>query len=224
MGNFFISAIDTEIGKTYVTGFLARYLRDQGQSVMTMKLVETGTIGISQDITQHRKAMGISLTKDDNAGFTCPYVFPYPASPHYAGQLAQTKVEMSVLLTHYHKLKKDFSNLLVEGAGGLLTPLNEEQVMADFVEHAHLPVILVTNGKLGSINQTLLNIKYLESRGIELKAIVYNEYPGENLNIINSSRTYLREKIGNVVWIDLEKNRSVSNREIDKELSLLFEI
>ena len=93
MSVFFISGIDTDIGKTYATGALAQALLQQTlvpqkgsnsvpTSIITQKLVQTGCEGISEDIIRHRDMMGIPLQAVDHQGLTCPYVFKKPASRH----------------------------------------------------------------------------------------------------------------------------------------------
>ena len=78
----FIGGIDTDIGKTYATGVLAKALYNRGLKVITQKLVQTGCEGIAEDIITHRDIMGMPLQALDKDGTTCPYVFSKPASPH----------------------------------------------------------------------------------------------------------------------------------------------
>ena len=84
---FFVSGIDTDAGKSYATGFLARDWNKNGQRTITQKFIQTGNVGHSEDIDLHRRIMGISFTKEDEEGLTMPEIFSYPASPHLASQL-----------------------------------------------------------------------------------------------------------------------------------------
>ena len=74
----FVSGIDTDIGKSIATGYYAKHLMQQGYSVITQKMVQTGCQDISTDIIVHRKIQGITLTEEDRQGITCPYLFDYP--------------------------------------------------------------------------------------------------------------------------------------------------
>ncbi len=78
---FFVSGIDTDAGKSYATGFLAREWNKNGQRTITQKFIQTGNVGHSEDIDLHRRIMGISFTKEDEEGLTMPEIFSYPASP-----------------------------------------------------------------------------------------------------------------------------------------------
>ena len=74
----FVSGIDTDVGKTVATGIYAKKLMEQGFSVITQKMIQTGCKNIADDLLVHRKIQGIDLTKEDLQGDTCPYLFEYP--------------------------------------------------------------------------------------------------------------------------------------------------
>ena len=84
---YFVSGIDTDAGKSYATGFLAREWNKNGHRTITQKFIQTGNVGHSEDIDLHRQIMGIPFTKEDQEGLTMPEIFSYPASPHLASQL-----------------------------------------------------------------------------------------------------------------------------------------
>ena len=83
----FVSGIDTDVGKTVATGIYAKKLMEQGFSVITQKMIQTGCKNIADDLLVHRKIQGIDLTAEDLQGDTCPYLFEYPCSPHLAAKL-----------------------------------------------------------------------------------------------------------------------------------------
>lgn len=86
-GVYFVSGIDTDIGKTVATGMLAKQLLQQGKSVITQKPVQTGCQDIAEDIAVHRKIMGIPMQEADEQRLTMPEIFSHPASPHLAARL-----------------------------------------------------------------------------------------------------------------------------------------
>ena len=184
----FVSGIDTDIGKSIATGYYAKYLMQQGYSVITQKMVQTGCQEISEDIVVHRKIQGIALTEEDRQGITCPYLFDYPCSPHMAARLQQTCiVEKSTAL-----LAQNYDYVLLEGAGGLMVPYSEEKTTLDYLAARGYPLILVTSGRLGSINHTLLSLEACAQRKITVEALIYNLYPSADELIAQDTQQYLR--------------------------------
>ena len=190
---YFVSGIDTDIGKSYATGMLARLWMKQGKKVMTQKLVQTGDHGISMDIQLHRKIMGIPVTPEDKDGTTCPVLFSFPASPHLAAELDHRDVEIDKIDQSTATLRSKYEVLLLEGAGGLLVPLTRELSTADFVAQRNIPTIIVTSGRLGSLNHTLLTLESMERRNIPLAGICYNYSAVADPLIEKDSLDYLKK-------------------------------
>ena len=94
MAVYFISGIDTDAGKSIVTGVIARTLLQKGVHVITQKFIQTGCVGISEDILKHREIMGIPPQEVDRDGTTCPYVMTYPSSPHLAAEIDRVESEV----------------------------------------------------------------------------------------------------------------------------------
>ena len=92
-GTYFISGIDTNIGKSIITGILARELRKQGKNVITQKMVQTGNEGFSEDIEIHRKIMNIDFLDVDKDMTTAPEIFSYPCSPHLAAKIDKREID-----------------------------------------------------------------------------------------------------------------------------------
>jgi len=187
MKTYFISGIDTDTGKTYATGLMAKYLQGLNKSVITQKFAQTGCIGISEDILTHRKIMGVSLFDMDKDGTTCPYVFDYPASPHLAAQMQNEKIDINQINISTKTLNKRYEIVLFEGVGGLCVPITLDYSLLDFLEEKKYPLILVTSSKLGSINHTLLSLEIIKKRQIPLQGLIYNHYPNNSDSILKDS-------------------------------------
>jgi len=194
---FFISGIDTDCGKTYITGLLAYHLRKNGANVITTKLVQTGCKGVSEDLLEHRKTMEVGLFPEDESGMTCPFVFSHPASPHLAAKLDAREVDVNVIKQQTQKLLSSYEIVLTEGAGGLLVPIEGEYTMLDYMKEQELPLILVSSSKLGSINHTLMSLEICRMHRIHLYTFVYNLLPGNDALIAEDSFnlfcTYLKK-------------------------------
>ncbi|MGB3212668.1 MAG: dethiobiotin synthase [Desulforhopalus sp.] len=185
---YFVSGIDTGIGKTIATGLLARSCQENGFKTITQKIVQTGCVGISEDIVRHRQIMGIDLQSQDAEGLTCPYVFPVPCSPHLAARLENTKIDCDVIRSATASLLTQFDCVFLEGAGGLFVPLNEEETLIDYIEAEQHPLILVSSSRLGSINHTLSALALARQRNIEVAGIIYNRFEKTDQRIEEDSR------------------------------------
>ena len=172
----FLSGIDTDAGKTYATAFLARRFMEQGRSVITQKFVQTGCRDYSEDITAHHRLMGIGPLPEDLDHTTAPVIFTYPASAQLAARLDGREIDLDAIDNATKVLASRYDNVIIEGAGGLMVPLTDDFLTIDYVKSRNLPIVLVTNGILGSINHTLLSLEAIESRGITLDTVIYNTY------------------------------------------------
>lgn len=191
----FITGIDTSVGKTYATGVLARSMKALGRSVTTMKMVQTGCEGISEDIEMHRRLMGIPLSQQDIDGITCPYLFKYPCSPHMAAAMEKKEIIPITISIGIDQMKKYYNQILIEAAGGLMVPLNFDMLTIEYISQYQAPVVLVTNGKLGSINHTLLSLFACAQHNIKILAVIYNQYPKIDARIEENTYQYLERYI-----------------------------
>ena len=206
----FITGIDTNIGKTFATGMIACALAEKGKKVITQKMIQTGCTEVSEDIEMHRKIQGIPFTEEDKAGLTCPYIFTYPCSPHMAAAKDERRIDLETITQATRRLRETHEYVLLEGAGGLMVPNDMESLTIDYVKEQAYPLILVTSGKLGSINHTLLSLYACERYGIEVKAIVYNQYPSIDPLIEANTLEYLKAKFPEIPLILLPEMKKGS--------------
>lgn len=190
---YFVSGIDTDAGKSYATGFLARELNKNGKRTITQKFIQTGNADYSEDIDLHRRIMGIPHTKDDCEQLTMPEIFSYPASPHLASRLDGRPIDFNKIEQATTELSRRYDIVLLEGAGGLMVPLTEDLLTIDYIARKQYPLIFVTSGKLGSINHTLLSFEAIRNRGIQLDTVMYNLYPtAEDKTIQEDTQLFIR--------------------------------
>ncbi|WP_455644018.1 dethiobiotin synthase [Parabacteroides sp.] len=187
----FITGIDTNIGKTFATGLIASALAGQGKRVITQKMIQTGCTDISEDIEMHRKIQGIPFTEEDKSGLTCPYIFTYPCSPHMAAEKDGRTIDLAIIAEATRKLQEQYEYVLLEGAGGLMVPNDLHSLTIDYVKEQGYPIILVTSGKLGSINHTLLSLYACKQYRVPVRAVAYNLYPPTDELITANTLEYL---------------------------------
>ena len=205
---YFISGIDTGIGKTYTTGYLAKLWNEQGQKTITQKLIQTGNTDISEDIEQHREIMGMGWFPEDQSKLTMPEIFTYPASPHLATQIDGREIDFQKIADATQQLAEKYDLVLLEGAGGLMVPLTSDLLTIDYIAEKKFPVILVSSGRLGSINHTLLSLEALKIRGLELYALAYNLNDELQDALISQDtaaylKAYLAQHFPKALWIDI---------------------
>lgn len=159
MNGLFVTGIDTEVGKTVVSALLVK-----GLGMDYWKPVQSGDLDYGD--TDKVKEW---TTGTDHHFFSERYRLNTPASPHYSAAIDGVEIQLSDF-----ELPSSERPILVEGAGGLMVPLNDSDLMIDLIAHLQLPVVLVSKNYLGSINHTILSIKALQSRGITIAALIFN--------------------------------------------------
>ncbi|MDN5210942.1 dethiobiotin synthase [Fulvivirgaceae bacterium BMA12] len=157
MNNYFVSAIGTDSGKTLVSAIICQALgADYWKPVQC---------GFPRDLETVQ-----GLVQDPRCNFYKEqYLLKTPASPHAAAKIDD--VQLSVANFRLPATKND---LVIEGAGGLLVPLNDEENIVDLIGHFEAAVVLVSDLYLGSINHTLMSVEVLKSRNLKVKGIIFN--------------------------------------------------
>lgn len=196
---YFVSGIDTGVGKTVATGLMARWLAANGHDVTTVKLVQTGNTGFSEDIAEHRRICGGIRLPEDDEGLTAPQIFDFPASPLLAASLEGKCVDLDAIRRAVSLCAERREMVLAEGAGGLAVPLTEDVLTIDFAASCGWPLVLVTCGRLGSINHTLLSLEAAKARGMKVAGVVWNwcegTDPAIDADAQDTARRYL-ERLG----------------------------
>jgi len=165
----FITGTDTGVGKTEVACALLRGHRARGLDLGAMKPAQSGHApGEPSDADRLRAAAG----DRDPAELVCPYTFAAPLAPAVAARLEARAVSLARILDAAGALAGRHAALLVEGAGGILTPLTERETYADLAVALGLPVLVVGRAGLGTVNHTALTCEALRTRGLAVHGVV----------------------------------------------------
>ena len=201
---YFVSGIDTDIGKSYTTGFIARTWNSEGRRTITQKLIQTGNTGMSEDIELHRRIMGCGLLPEDREGLTMPEIFSYPCSPHLAAEIDERPIDLAGIERATVELSRRYDAVLLEGAGGLMVPLTRQLLTIDYIARKGYPLIYVTSGRLGSISHFLLGLEAVRARRIRLHTVAYNLFPREEDDRISrDTEGYIRDVLARE-WPDTQ--------------------
>ena len=216
----FITGTDTGIGKTLISGLLARYLLKKGRSVITQKWIQTGSPrGMPSDIKTHLEIMGKSKDYIRGClGDVCPYVFSFPASPHLASELEHKKIIENKIIKSFESLSDKFDWVIVEGTGGVLVPFNRKNLVIDIVKRLNLDILLVAGNKLGAINHTLMSLESLRKRELNILGIILNNLIKDNRIILEDNYRIIKGLTGERIFgvLPWGKARSQLYKKFDK--------
>ncbi len=200
MRGLFVTGTDTGVGKTYVTCALARGLRAAGVDVGVMKPIETGVPPTGpEDARALQRASGV----EDPLELICPVRFSLPASPEAAAQAEGRSVSRADLRKAFEFLARRHEFMLVEGAGGLLVPLDPHHDMADLVRELDLPLLVVARGRLGTVNHTRLTLEVAETRGLEVFGVVISHASADETEGERRNLEGLRSRLGARLVLEL---------------------
>jgi dethiobiotin synthetase len=175
MSGIFVTGTDTGVGKTLASAALLHALGQRHAKVVGMKPVAAGAVPVgqawaSEDALALRAASTITVPPElDN-----PVLLPEPMSPHLAAQRAGVRIDIGHIVRCYRQLADRADAVVVEGAGGFLVPLSEDETTADLVEALALPVVLVVGLRLGCLNHALLTAEAIRARGLRLVGWICN--------------------------------------------------
>jgi dethiobiotin synthetase len=174
----FVTGTDTGVGKTRVACALIAAWRRAGRRVGALKPIETGCAGPEASL---RAADGELLARaaELDPALVCPVRFAAPASPDAAASLAGRAIDWSRIEAAIARLAETCDAIVVEGAGGLLVPIDAEHDMADLAAAIGGPVLVVARSSLGTVNHTLLTLEAAARRGLAVAGVVLNRLAAE---------------------------------------------
>lgn len=171
----FITGTDTGVGKTEVAAAITTALVTGGERVAVMKPVASGAQDHGEGL---RNEDALTLMRAANVphpyASVNPYCFEPAIAPHLAAARAGEEIDLRVIENSYEALARDADRVVVEGVGGWLVPLNENQSQADIAISLELPVVLVVGMRLGCLSHALLTINAIEQTGLKLIGWVAN--------------------------------------------------
>jgi len=173
--SWFVTGTDTGVGKTLVSAALLTALVRTGRRAVGMKPVASGCDATPQGLrSADAEALRIASNVAADYEDINPYAFAAPTAPHLAAAAAGAQIDIATIHARYSRLAACADDVVVEGIGGWLVPINRTQTMADVARVLDLPVILVVGMRLGCLNHALLTQSAIASSGCQLVAWVAN--------------------------------------------------
>jgi dethiobiotin synthetase len=205
MRGVFVTGTGTEVGKTVVAAAIANTARRSGDRIAVFKPAVSGLVDYplvpetwasAPRLPDHallRLAAGSTLGDDEVA----PYRYGPPVSPHLAAELAGERIDPDLLRGAALAATQDADLLVCEGVGGFLVPLTPAYLVRDLARDLRLPVVIVAEAVLGTINHTLLTIESVRTAGLEVASVVLNRWP-EDPSAMERSNLETIERLGRV--------------------------
>ena len=176
----FVIGTGTDIGKTYVTGLLLKYIRDNGYDATYFKAALSGAMRDENDNLIPGDAVEVLTMAglEEDTDFLVPYIYETAVSPHLASQIEGNPVDLSVVKDAYEKVSQKYDYIVCpiryEGKG------HENNIMLeDIIKYLGLDVILIADAGLGTINSIVTTVEYLKNRNVHVCGIIMNNYKDE---------------------------------------------
>jgi dethiobiotin synthetase len=195
----FVTGTDTDVGKTVVAGAIANHFFRKGFRPGVCKPVATGCAigreGLQSDDAEYLASVAHGRHTLD---LVCPQRFRDPLAPAIAAEREGKRVDWSVIDSALQYMSRDSDAMIVEGAGGVLVPMDERTFVLDVIRWLGLPVVLVARPALGTINHTLLSVAMLRAAGLDVAGVVINRYPAQRTSLAEETNPAAIERWGGV--------------------------
>lgn len=175
----FITGTDTDIGKTYVTALLVKTLREAGYDVGYYKAAISGADSVGEsDAGFVNRFAGIGEPED----MLLSYLYKNAVSPHLAARIEGHPLEKEVILAAWQRVSAAYPYVTMEGSGGILCPIRHDEkavyYLEDIIRWLRLPVLIVADAGLGTINHVALTAFYMKQKGLTAKGVFLNYWKG----------------------------------------------
>ncbi len=176
MKSLFITGTDTDVGKTYIAAGLAVAFRKMGIDVGVMKPFAAGRAEKKGYKSEDIVILSRAAKACDPEKLVNPQFFLIPASPYTAWKTLKTKPKISTILSSFKKLTRLHDMILVEGMGGIMTPILKDYYVTNLIKEMKIPTVIVTRSKIGTVNHTIMTCKMCEKYKIPVKGIIINNF------------------------------------------------
>lgn len=198
----FVTATDTEIGKTTVAAAVAATLRATGRRVGVLKPVATGCVRRREGlVSEDAELLAHAADTDQPLDLVCPNRYAEPLAPSVAARRAGRPVDYDAIARSIAQCRPDA--WVIEGAGGVRTPLDDRRTISDLIAALGVPAVVVASCRLGTINHTLLSVEALRSAGVEVAGVVLNRYPAGTPGVAEETAAAEIERHGRVAVLAL---------------------
>lgn len=195
----FVTATDTGVGKTLIAAAIAQTLRSRGRRVAVLKPAASDCYRAREGlISEDAEFLASASDTHHPLDLICPNRYEEPLAPGVAAQRANRPMDWDAIQRSIHLMTPDSDCMIVEGAGGLLVPMDDKHTVRHLIVALAIPTIVVARPGLGTINHTLLTIESLRSVGAMVAGVVINRYPPDGAGIAEETSPRQIERFGKV--------------------------
>ncbi|WP_157159535.1 dethiobiotin synthase [Brachyspira pilosicoli] len=177
----FITATGTDIGKTYVSGLIAKHIKDKGLNIGYYKAALSGSNDIKDSDAWYVKQQADLLDSYDEM---VSYTYKHAYSPHLAAQIEGNPPDIKIIKNAYKDISKKHDYMIVEGSGGIICPIrydnNQKIFLEDIIKELNIPSLIIADAGLGTINSTVLTIEYMRSKNLKINGVILNRFEMAN--------------------------------------------
>ena len=189
--SIFITGTGTEIGKTVIAGGLAASLKQAGADVGVMKPISTGDTADAQFLKHAARV-------DDELSLINPIYLQYPLAPSVAARIENKKINLSSIEDAFAELQQRHDVVIVEGVGGIAVPIRDDFLVVQLIKQLKLPIFIVATAGLGTLNHTLLTVRFAQQFNIPIAGIVLNSVRPAHAGLAEATNPVEIEKLTGV--------------------------
>lgn len=194
-----ITGTDTGVGKTLVAGAIAQWFVRRGRRVAVCKPCATGCVHRREGlVSEDAEFLAHCVDSRFPLEIVCPQRYLEPLAPAVAAERAKEPLDWAAIDQAIQTMCHDSSVIVVEGIGGIMTPMDRKHTFLDVAAWLNLPAVVVARPGLGTINHTLLTCQALGDRGVRVIGVVINRYPPETPDVAVETNPRAIERWGKV--------------------------
>lgn len=187
----FITGTGTEIGKTVIAGCLAATLKHSGINVGVMKPICSGD-NLDAQYLKHAAQV------DDPLTLINPIYLKYPLAPSVSARIQDKEIDLTEIDTALNRLSEKYDFLIVEGVGGIAVPIRDDYLVAHLIHHLQMPILIVSDAGLGTINHTILTVSFAQAFNLKIVGIILNQLHPDEAGLAEQTNPHEIEKLTQV--------------------------
>lgn len=216
----FITATGTDIGKTYVSGLIAKHMKDKGLNIGYYKAALSGSHDVSDSDAWHVKE---KAELPDSYNEMVSYTYKHAYSPHLAAQIEGNPPDIDVIKRAYDDISAKHDYMIVEGSGGIICPIryddNKKIFLEDIIKELNIPSLIIADAGLGTINAAVLTIEYMRNKNLKINGLILNRFETAN-EMHDDNKKMIEEMTGiKIIGVVIDGILKLD----DKNIETLFE-